>query len=642
MFIRSSRHLSVLTAAILLLILSFSTEFAYSEDDPSISLVKTLVVREVDGLPVNTEEYIVEKGDSVARLLVKRGAAAPGPIPRELLKIVMALNPEMRDPNLIFIGQKLILPSGPIQGMSLEAPPSKSSTRPEPAPKAKTAGKKAAAKPKPPVEASAPKPQKTVSAGKPKFKTVTIKSGDSLAQLLRNEGIPEALIFNEYLELLKKINPEITNPNVIYAGQRVRVPLEADWAEASLSEKTKPEAKPAPGPKTAPVMTKIPAVTTMPLAPSKPREIIPPPQLPPARTVAARTALSLIFTRLGERVIAKGQHFLPLKTGGQITINTQSFPIIELQSGQRIVLDLDLRLPQNMVEIIRANWSNYTIFRPEHEKNLAEMLNRLLEIGQYYKVKSAGPPWVSAGAARISLGADWIVWPTQNDWLNKRAVAINMPPSKALGTSPEVAAFLKTIGIKVIDFYPHGNMIGPEPLNGKGTQSGQVRTIDAENVQKLIQAVLELLGQKYEPHLSIPLMQSQNSSQDFILTVEAPIYFSRGGKNFVIDLDGSPKEMKALLKKFNFQVVSREPGEGPELFLRKLLQAMNVPLQDGLTIKASKRPDDRNIAITFPGFVFRASGRKILLTHKQEPAGLDLLMAQPGLQVVQYNVINPT
>ncbi|MFH1138269.1 MAG: LysM peptidoglycan-binding domain-containing protein [Pseudomonadota bacterium] len=639
-----TRPRSIAAASVLCLILLFQPGAVRAEEDPSISLVKTLVVREVNGRQVSTEEYMVRKGDSVARLLIGRGVTGPGKIPGELLKVVLALNPGMRDPNLIFEGQKLILPTGPVEGPPWESEMDDGPAAEKPAAAAEQPGEQPA--PDKQEASTAPPPQPRREEAKApsteKFKTVTLKSGESLAQLLRNEGVPESLIFNEYLHLLIKMNPQISNPNVVYSGQQVRVPLNADWAEAVLSEESQPDRKPAPGPKTSPVMARVPAAALLSAPPVKPQSIVPPPQLPPARSVAARTALGLIFTRIGEHVITKGQHFLPLKTGGQITINTQSFPIIELQGGQRIVLDLDRRLPQNMVELIRANWSNYTVFRPENEKTLAQMLGRLLDLGQYYKVKNDGTPWVLAGPAHISLGADWIVWPTQDDWAHRRAVAINMPETADLGVSPPAAAFLEKAGIRIIDFHPQGNLIGPEPWGGSTTPRGEVTDLQAEDVQKLTQALLELLGQKYEPHLSIPLMESNSSSQDFVLTVEAPIYFSRGGKNFVVDLDGAPKEVKELLRKSKFEVISRAPGEGPEILIRRLLKAMGVSTEEGLTIKASRRPAPRDIAITFSGLVFSTGGRRIFLTRKQEEPGLELLLAQPGLKVVQYSLVNPT
>ena len=87
MFNRCSRFRSVLAASFLGLILLVPPQAFGADEDPSISLVKTLVVREINGRPVSTEEYIVQKGDSIARLLIDRGSAEPGKIPNELVKL---------------------------------------------------------------------------------------------------------------------------------------------------------------------------------------------------------------------------------------------------------------------------------------------------------------------------------------------------------------------------------------------------------------------------------------------------------------------------------------------------------------------------------------------------------------------------
>ena len=52
-----------------------------------------------------------------------------------------------------------------------------------------------------------------------------IKKGQHLAMILRQVyGLPDHLIFNEYLNLIKELNPEIENLDLVEAGQRVRIP----------------------------------------------------------------------------------------------------------------------------------------------------------------------------------------------------------------------------------------------------------------------------------------------------------------------------------------------------------------------------------------------------------------------------------
>ena len=563
----------------------FSCLFLYtfqvwSADDPTISLVKTLEVREYGDLSVSVDEYVVREGDSIAKILKKRGVTGPGALPKRLMDMVLAFNPEVTDPNLILPGQKLVLPTEPVPGLEK------------------------------PAAAAHPGDQETSdSASIPKkAQTIKVQEGDSLSQLLRKAGIPKRLIFSEFIQLTLKMNPQISDPNLIYAGQEIIIPGEENRGMVAVAAGgTSPGvtmAKPTP--------TKAPTKTTPETASrteAKPtRLVVPPPPLPPSESMATRTALGLIFTRIGESYVAKGQHFLPLKTGGQISINTQTYPIIEMRNGLRILLDLDHQLPQEVIDMIRTNWSQYVVFRPKPKESLKNILQRLFENAGYYRMSVGGDPWLINYEVEIKVEADWIIWATQEDFVSGRATVITMPASLSQGTSPEVAQYLAQKGIKVIDYYAKGNLIGPEPRTAPKEEALNLKELSPKNYTEFVQSVLDLIGQKYELDLSIPLMGKETTTQDFNLTASAPVYFTRNGRNYVIAPDGLSEEMTALLEKHNFLVVARQTGQDADDLAENILQALGINTESGLTIKASSRPESRNIELTVPGLLVRSGG----------------------------------
>ncbi len=591
---------------------------ALCEEEPTISLVKTIEIRDFDGLKVNTDEYVVQKGDSIYKILHRRRVIGRGPMQVKMLKMIMAFNPDLVNPDLLLPGQKLILPEGPIKGLS-----------PEPA-AAPTA-----------AEGPSLGPSGTSITDGGMRKVVKVRRGDTLSALLMREGIPAEQLWQGFINLTVQINPNISDPNLIYTGQEITLPTRGAWAEAVVAGRTVGLPKPATVSR-PPTATRAKKDRTARTKTEKPKTVLPPPPLPPSESVGTRTALGLIFTRVGERFLSKGQHFLPLKTGGQVTISTKSFPIIELRSGHRIVLDLDQRLPKDVIEMIRANYANYTIFRPRRKEKLPGMLQRLFELGEYYQVYTKGESWTVSKGIKIDIKADWIVWPTQADWDSGRAVVVTLPKDSTQGTSPEIAKYLGGKGIQVIDFYPRGNLIGPEPRKEPLPTGFKAEDITPEGNVEFVQALLDLLGQKFEKDLSIPLVKNQADGQDFNFTIDAPIYFTRGGSNYLVDLDGISDEMIKLLKGQKFKVITLSPGEGPHELAKKLLAAMGIKTKAGMTVLASTRPSNQNIEVTIPGLLFDSDGKELLLTTADVPPDLGPLVARPGLRLVKYRIENPT
>ena len=76
----------------------------------------------------------------------------------------------------------------------------------------------------------------------------TVRPGEHLGEILRQKvELSDRLIFDEYLELFRKLNPQIQNPDYLEVGQRITLPLPPERAReksALLSRKDASESSP--------------------------------------------------------------------------------------------------------------------------------------------------------------------------------------------------------------------------------------------------------------------------------------------------------------------------------------------------------------------------------------------------------------
>ena len=68
--------------------------------------------------------------------------------------------------------------------------------------------------------------------------------------------------------------------------------------------------------------------------------------------------LGIIFAEMGEDWVQTGEHFIPLKSEGQIDLRAASFPILNLRDGLRVIVDLNNELPETMATLIESSWGN--------------------------------------------------------------------------------------------------------------------------------------------------------------------------------------------------------------------------------------------------------------------------------------------
>ena len=619
MFQHKLLSLTLTLGLVCLLANQVQAESASSEKDPVISLVKTIIVRDYKGLKFQSDVYEVKQGDFLYKILRGRGLIDHYDVKEEVLMLIRALNPELDNPDVILPGQKLLLPTGRVEGLSsLEA--SADSKSPQVA------------------ESGDEKPDQQA----PEVPVVEheVQHGERIAALLRYYGVPDKLIFDEYINLVLALNPQIRNKDIIYPGQILKLPKFEGVLTQAIIFKEKPKEK-VPEPAPSQVVKKPEGKKTPEI---KEREI---PALqaaaqPGSRTLINRVALGLIFSRIGERFISTGQHFLPLKSGGQISLKASTFPILSLRNGHKIILDLDSRLPEQVIKLIRTSWQDYSIFRVKPREKLISLLPRLFKECGYLRIYEKGEPVVfDRQAVKIKLQADWIIFPEESDETANQAVVLNLASSREQGTYPEAAAFLTEIGVTVIDFYPKGNLVGPEPMTYRPKTEYKVETILSNDLNEFLQTVLDLMGQKYATDLSIPLIKSDETVKDFKLSVNVPLYFNRNGIDFMVRFEGLSKELIGLLQKQGARVVVLIPAEDPLKALRTLLTAMEQEHEHGFILKASKRPAERNIEFNLPGVMIQSEPNPLLISPEEIPAQLVPLLKQNGIKPVVFRIGNP-
>lgn len=110
---------------------------------------------------------IVQKGDTLFKIAQREGVS---------LEALIAANPQIKDPNLIFPGQKVFIPAKP---------------HPHPHPKPH------------------PKPEPTT-------RVYIVQQGDTLFKIAQRFGVS--------LDALIRANPQIKDPNLIFPGQKILIP----------------------------------------------------------------------------------------------------------------------------------------------------------------------------------------------------------------------------------------------------------------------------------------------------------------------------------------------------------------------------------------------------------------------------------
>jgi LysM repeat protein len=554
-----------------------------AETDQEIQVVEKKEAFTLEGKKVVTETYTVKKGDHLWQLLRQRGLLEKKNLP-ELLAALKKLNSSFSNLDAIYPGDKVVIPLTitPIKGL--------------------------------PVAARAG--EETVISLEQlkdlKLENYTVQQGDSLIKVVKGRySLTDEQVNEAYLQALARLNPEIDNLDRIYPGQVVKLPIYTPQLVRMPIKREKPP---------RPVETaQAPAA-----APSPPPEQLKGP-------AALSRQLTEFFALLGEEWINTGEHFIPLKAGGQLNLKAEGFPVLSLGNGQRVIVDLHRELPEKMAQVITANWDNYRVVHLKGDEDLRAALNKILAACEYYRIYKQGEPLEMRGDFTLQVSADWIIQTSED---RGRTLLINLADKSGSRIPPELMNFLTNLGVKSIE-YPPAQQKAPES-SGPAARSDVL--FAGKDKAAVIESVLNLTGQTFTRDVEMPVIQGNKSGVS--LTVKADFFLYVEGKDCIIDFRGVGPDLVPLLKEYKVSVLSLANEQDPALIVSRILDFIGVKFDSRAhPFTAAGKEDSRNYKLTIPGIVFRDNrGQNVFASSLKLPDEIAEFLSRRGYKVLSLAV----
>jgi len=579
-FLPSPRKLSRLLPGLILfsfLLMCFPCFAQDGEETYDISLVKTAdpgsadKIHEVDGKKVLAETYTVKDGDHLWQILREKKLLEKKNLV-ELLSVLKKLNSSLDNIDMIHPGEQILIP--------LAISPSTGASR-----------------------ASASMPPGTVpleAIGNIDLEEYVVRQGDSVVKIVEDlYDIPQKELYNEYLSQLRQLNPDVADLNTVYPGQKIRFPVYS------------------------------PKVVRLPVGESRPAsEPMTESQKEDVRTIAGR--LGEIFTLIGEQWLQTGEHFFPLKTGGQLKLSAESYPIVDLKSGKKVIVDLYNDLPERMGKLITSNWDNYRIVHLTGDDNLKQAFEKITAACDYKKIYGPGEPLVSAaGDIPVRITSDRIIEQEQGTSAEEKRITVINFCDDGSGRNPDVIVrYLELSGIKVID-YPVQNE--KAEINYDNTEI--MNTMD--DMYSFVETLLDIAGQNYSADVELPAYK--NGKGAFDLVVKADFSVSISGRDYIIDLSGLGNDIINLLKEGQFLVYSIPRGKAPSDIVTGIFDFLGIKYESmPHQFLSTNGPETKNIIFNIQGIIFTDSeSKRIFATPLRLSRELILFLNMKGYRILQ-------
>jgi hypothetical protein len=506
----------------------------------SIAFTKNVVVKKYKKGEVHAEPYTVQENDTLWKILVEGYGVKDNQF-YFFCRITKSLNPDLKDADQLVPDQLLLIPYKYITHFNIPEDTMRAVIR------------------------------SVLSMNDSQIATEnhTVSKGEHLAQVLRDMyNIPDDLIFDEYLELVKRLNPTLEDVDLVIPNQKITLPsvvafqlsprvketagkvIQEEVTEEAFTNElvekkdlskegiAAEELQTAPG-EDSPVAedSRFKAVSR---------------RLPVSKEAYFGSMSSIADTFEGE-LHRMGDISIPVMEENRITIDTNTFPVLQLTGEKRLILDNGGDLPTGLVDLVQFEPGNYEVVTLEKNENMRSVLDKLFDAAGYFSVDKSRNPLVVGDQVQFEISGDWVIY---RDEFMEDIMVVNVIEKGEEPVDAQLKNSAGSFGVDMIDIYmkEEGESVSVPKTVETVDCPGDTPAVNAANGKVLVDSLLGLLGQQYRIDHTLKLFGGDSEGYD--VEVKADRFFQRGGIRHIINFRPLPKKLTDVIAKQGERILS--------------------------------------------------------------------------------------
>jgi len=493
-----------------------------------------LVLRKKAAVKSSPSVYIVQKGDNLSTIIRRKlgkNAAASASVRRQVRK----LNPQIRNPDRIYPGQRIALPR---------------------------------------------------LGDEPGGPAYVVRRGDTLSQILHDRLGITAGEMAAWIGLVRKLNPGLSNPDRIYPGQALLLPRKGPTPAAPPEQ----EAKQA---------QTVEAKAFQP-------------------TEGELDVLSAVVKRSGGSLVRNGKYFVPLTETEHLAVDCADIPMAELADGSRIFLDFGRRIPDGTTELVRARWKHFTVLHDPGTGGLFSALERLFGASRDYVFRRPEAPLTLGAIAGLELRADRILVRRSPDGAERVLAGLFRAPADSRPIPGPVARYAGEKGVALLEI-DEGSGALRDPQ--QAPTPPDVPVLRGGGNRELVGSLLDALGYAYRADQQIPMPGASQEGSPLVLRADYAV--SIGARTVIIHVGDVATPFRVKLSERGTGLIQLSGSDDRKSVVEKVLHGLDVPYTSGPEIfRPHGDEGSPRWALTLSGFKVTSAGGTLTLVPDDADRGI--------------------
>ena len=615
--------ISMLGALVLADATAVAQETAPAGGQAEISLSKTVNSKKYQGKDVEGEDRLIGRGDSLWRILVEE-KRLPGQKFQSYIVVIRGLNPQLKNLDVLRIGDKVFIPLRPDQAMEGRA-----------------------------LSDAAPAERGGAGA------TIQyrVKAGEHLYQILREQlKLTDERGIAQYYALVKDLNPERKNWDTLLEGEIIRLPTTGQGqenlarrpatgarpnrgAEAVASRKPAGEVQSVPGTKTGDEVA--PPTAMKPAAETKPPAKVPPALPAPSDARQALRApakenmvlFAKIVEAMGNQIQQSGEEVVALREE-TLRFDKGMYPVVYSPAlRQRVVIDPDDKIPASLKAKLGDPNIRTPVLPMANGVSVQEAVGQLLARLGYQALPAERPIVIQEDGIAYEARGDWIALGPQESNKTQEVFVINLTDNPN-----EIPEYLKSqlakrgLHLRDVVWPPANSQPAGDAVSVPSRDLVSVKTWPRAK-EEMVDALLLSYGVPFgvAETLSVELRDGLR------VDMRTDRIFEISGKRTALFFrPGDPEVRKALRER---QGVRTEELNIAALTSRELISKVLSLLGDHAAYREHRFPaahDSGKDRLTVKAWGFHLNNRSMFVTDRQIPPTLHRFFFEKGLEIVYF------
>jgi hypothetical protein len=548
------RRLCCLTAGIIsgCLLISF---YAYGA-----LLYKTYLVRQVSGIDILCDPYVVQKNDWILKVFRQKGEISHRDFP-EFLSIFKRINPHINNMDIIRPGQHILIPLKKLLPGAMPGQASGVITIPF---------------------VTMMSVSELLAKHTIEYK---VKKGDCVSKLItRRFGVYGSQSYKEGLKLFKKVNPDISDINRIIAGQTIKIPKASvqneSWYFSIFDNSNEFIADSGIKPKS----------DIIDLSAFEFKE----------SNEESKSPLAEVASILDAKFINKGIYHFPRKNKKDVELNLSRFPMFEFNDGQRVICTGEKGFSESQKEIIRSHWKNLKFAAVPAEATSEQVFDAVLKVVKKNNSKTVFS--FSDQGVKVIIRAQWIIdkpsGPSQVPGQGTNRVCIFWIDSIEEKIPDSILRYLLQHNIIVKELFRANKEIEPPPEGRLSEYGKNIITLSVADHKSFVSDLLAALDYKYIPnvHITFPYAGVQVKTISNFISTDS-------GHPLLVDYGDFYGDSVDAIKKSGFDIVQIFKNDPIDAVAEKILKAVGIAYKKNPMFHAAQKPGPHNIDLIISGFL---------------------------------------